>query len=202
MAAHNLYGTANLPRTELVAIRNARRRWPRSSSASAQAGSTRSATSHSTRAARLRLRAAYPDDLAQIRFLLDRADPPAARTKLATGYLAGLSTAQDDDGLLAGAERSLALRSALDREIRVDRDRGAAQSDESDSRAPAHDVHVVRVGAVPRCDWARWTGRRRPERGAVGRQRPGVTGRVSIRSRHGLDSHASLRFARHPRAEV
>ena len=49
-----------------------------------------------------------PEERARIRSLLDRADPHAARTKLATGYLVGLPTAQDDDSPLAGAERGLA----------------------------------------------------------------------------------------------
>ena len=53
-----------------------------------------------------------PDDRARIRFLLDRADPHAARTKLAASYLAGLPTAHDDDSPLASAERRLARRYA------------------------------------------------------------------------------------------
>src|ERR1035437_9931967 len=48
------------------------------------------------------------EERARIRSLLARADPHAARTKLATGYLAGLPTTQDDDSPLAGAERGLA----------------------------------------------------------------------------------------------
>ena len=49
-----------------------------------------------------------PDDRARIRLLLDRADPQAARTKLAAGYLAQLPTNQDDDSPLVNAERGLA----------------------------------------------------------------------------------------------
>lgn len=49
-----------------------------------------------------------PDDRARIRSLLNRADPRAARTKLAAGYLAGLPTAQDEGSPLASTERGLA----------------------------------------------------------------------------------------------
>ncbi len=48
-----------------------------------------------------------PDDRAQIRSLLDRADPHAARTKLALDYLADLPTGRDDESPLASAERGL-----------------------------------------------------------------------------------------------
>ena len=49
-----------------------------------------------------------PDDRARIRSLLARADPQAARTKLAAAYLAALPSGQDDDSPLASAERGLA----------------------------------------------------------------------------------------------
>ena len=54
-----------------------------------------------------------PDDRARIRFLLDRADPQAVRTRLAAGYLADLPSAQDDESPLESAERGLARGYAL-----------------------------------------------------------------------------------------
>jgi hypothetical protein len=48
------------------------------------------------------------DDRAQIRMLLDRADPKAGLSQLAAAYVAGLPTAPDDDNPLASTERRLA----------------------------------------------------------------------------------------------